>query len=100
MAPALLHQVADGYMIDTVNVVLDGIPVALDMWDVSSQCNDEDDEQACSSHSVRPLMATFFDVVVICYDVADEATLEAAQSKVALPHCPPPPPSLSLTPRI
>ncbi|KAJ4424235.1 hypothetical protein N0V82_001101 [Gnomoniopsis sp. IMI 355080] len=74
-----LHQIADGYKVDSINVVLDGVPVALQTWDVSSQC----DVAESYGNSVRPLQANFYDVLVLCYDVSDESTLKAVESKWA-----------------
>lgn len=74
----MLHQVADGYVVETTNVVLDGVPIALETWDVSSQC----DEKEAYGNSIRPLLATFYDVVILCYDVSDESTLKAVKTKV------------------
>lgn len=79
MAP-MLHQVANGYTVETTNIVLDGVPIAIETWDVSSQCN----ENEIYGNSVRPLLATFYDMVILCYDVSDEATLKAVKNKVML----------------
>lgn len=80
----ILHQVADGYVINGTNLVLDGVPVVLETWDVSSQCN----ESEAYGNSIRPLMATFYDVVILCYDVSDETTLKAVENKVHFPLTP------------
>lgn len=74
----MLHQIADGYIVETTNIVLDGVPVALETWDVSSQC----EENEIYGNSVRPLLATFYDVVILCYDVSNESTLKAVKAKV------------------
>lgn len=65
-------------MVETTNVVLDGVSVALETWDVSSQCEDTE----AYGNIICPLLATFYDAVILCYDVSDASTLISVERKV------------------
>ncbi|KAF3765505.1 hypothetical protein M406DRAFT_78309, partial [Cryphonectria parasitica EP155] len=67
----------DGYSVETINHTVDNQETVLEAWDVSSQC----DTRCAFENSVRPLLMTFFDAVVICFDIGDETTLEAVMQK-------------------
>ncbi|PSR97317.1 hypothetical protein BD289DRAFT_480168 [Coniella lustricola] len=76
-----------GYAVEKVELNVDDFRAKLDIWDVSSQC-----ETTCAfENSVRPLMLSAFDAIVVCYDIGSNRSLVAALEKwkvVASRHCP------------
>lgn len=51
----------------------------MELWDVSSECNFLTARDHC-----RPLTTANYDLIVVCFDVSDDATLKSAAGKVRL----------------
>lgn len=71
------REYKDGYAVETSYIEVDSDPVRLELWDVSSECNFLTAQDHC-----RPLTTANYDLIVVCFDIADNETLKSATAKV------------------
>lgn len=57
----------------TAPVLIDNYQTVLELWDISPRLN---------PNQVNPLTMSYFDIVVICFDIEDEANLKPVGDKV------------------
>lgn len=67
----------DGYGVETFHLDADGDPVRMELWDASSECNFRTPRDHC-----RPLATAPYSLMVVCFDISNEATLGEAVGKV------------------